>query len=310
MRAHLITLLANTILATSITQLSNFTNYVDIENSALRPNGHILLTTFDQGRLYTLNPLSDSPQAELVASLPGATALCGIAAIANDKFAIVGGVRGHYHYTNETVYTVDFSMDAVNPSVHAVARLPNASMLNGLSSMPKQPHIILIGDSRLGAIFRVDTTTGISRLAFKHDLLAAPTNASLPIGVNGLKVVDDYVLFTNSARNIFAHIRVSADGLHFGDVEIVARLDSSSGSDWDDFIVDSAGVAYVAQPDNAIARVMPGGTHSVIAGGGSSEEVKEPTSVQLANGGRSIYVTTRGDGKKVSGQVLEIQLLR
>jgi hypothetical protein len=308
MRAHLnLALLANTALATSITQLFNFTTYVDIENSALRPNGHLLLTTFDQGRLYTLNPLSHAPQVELVASLPGATALCGIAAIADDKFAIVGGVRGHYHYNNETVYTVNFSADAANPSIRAIARIPNASMLNGLSSMPQQPHIILLGDSRLGALFRVDTITGESKLAFENDLLAAPANASLPIGVNGLKVVGEYVLFTNSARNIFGRIRVSADGLRFGDVEVVARLDSSS-YDWDDFIVDSAGVAYVAQPDNAIAKIMPNGTRSIIAGGGNSEKIQGPTSVQLAEGGRSIYVTTRGDGEKVSGGVYEVQL--
>lgn len=209
--------------------------------SVLRSNGHLLLTTFDQGRLYTLDPLSHAPQVELVASLPGAAALCGIAAIADDKFAIVGGVRGNYHYTNETVYTVDFSTDAANPSIRAIARIPNASMLNGLSSMPNQPHIILMGDSQLGALFRVDTTTGESKLALKHELLVAPANASLPIGVNGVQVVGEYVLFTNSARNIFGRIQVSADGQRFGDVDDVARLDSSSG-DWDDFIVDSAGV--------------------------------------------------------------------
>jgi hypothetical protein len=114
------------------TQIFNFSSlYVDIENSHLRPNGHLLLSTFDNGSLFTLDPSSANPQAELIAELPGATALCGIATIGSDKFAVVGGVRGSYHYDNETIYTVDFSNNATNATIEVAATIPNASMLNG-----------------------------------------------------------------------------------------------------------------------------------------------------------------------------------
>lgn len=296
-------------LAQSITQLFNFTSYVAIENSALRPNGHLLLTTFDQGRLYTLNPHHQIPQAELVTPLPGATALCGITAIDTDVFAVVGGVRGHYQYSNETLYTVDFSRDLAEPTIRTVTRIPDAVMLNGMASLPEQPHIVLIGDSRLGCIFRADTGTRTSQVVFKHEALAAPANVSIPIGINGLKVVRDHVLFTNSARNSFARIPVSSDGLVFGEVEVVSSLVSSSGSDWDDFAVASDGVVYVAQPDHAIAKFLPHGGHYVVAGGDGGI-IHGPRSVQLAKDGKSLYVTTRGDGDAISGQVLEVELPR
>jgi hypothetical protein len=184
-------------------------------------------------------------------------------------------------------------------------------MLNGMASLPAQPHIVLIADSRLGCLFRVDTRTGISKVAFKDDSLAAPTNASLPIGINGLKIARGYVYLTNTALGTFSRIPVSADGLKFGDVELIATLDMSvSGDHWDDFAVDANGVAYVAQPDNSIARIQPDGQQSIVAGGGDTNDIIGPTSVQIGSTGE-LYVTTRGgtvDGVTYSGQVVEVQL--
>lgn len=296
-------LAATSALAVKVEPVYNFTSgTVDIENSELRPNGNILLTTFDQGRLYTLDPSQKRPQAEVLATFPGATALAGISAIAHDKYAVVGGVRGSYHYDNETVYTLDLSQDAHNPAISAVARIPDAVMLNGLAALPKQPHVVLIGDARLGQIFRVDTSTGAYKVAFKDPTMLAPANATVPIGVNGLKVVGDWVYFTNSAQNIFAKVPVSDDGESFGRVRVVSRLNSST-SDWDDFVVDSQGVAYLAQPTNAIARIMPDGTHSVYAGGEGSELIRGPTSIQIAGDGWA-YVT--GSGGLVSKFLLPV----
>ncbi|KAJ5775664.1 uncharacterized protein N7511_000675 [Penicillium nucicola] len=305
-----LTALASTTIATTITQLSNFTTPVDIENSILRPNGNLLLTTFDQGRLYTLNPSDPTPKINLVTALPGATAICGITAIDTDKYAIVGGIRGSYHYDNETLYTVDFSDDRALPAVDIVAHIPNAEMLNGMASLPANRHIVLIADSRLGSLFRVDTRTGVSGIVLTHPALAAPSNASLPIGINGLKVVGGFVYFTNSALNIFARIPVSGDGGRFGQVQILARLDAAAGEDWDDFAIDAEGTAYIAQPENSLARVTADGEYSVVVEAGDGLDLIGPTSVQIAPGG-VLYVTTRGGdvgGYTYGGQVVAVQL--
>jgi hypothetical protein len=247
----------------------------------------------------------------LVTALPGATAICGITAIDTDKFAIVGGVRGAYHYDNETLYTVEFSNDAAHPIVHIVTQIPEANMLNGMASLPSHPHVVLIADSRIGALFRVDTITGVSKNVFTHSALAAPINASMPIGINGLKIVGDHVYFTNSALNIFAKVPFSDDGQRFGRVQIIARLDTaSSGSDWDDFVIDSGGTAYIAQPENALARITSDGAYSLVAGGSDSLDIIGPTSVQLAPGGKVAYVTTRGGemgGYTYGGQVVAVE---
>ncbi|KAJ5958451.1 uncharacterized protein N7479_005601 [Penicillium vulpinum] len=307
-------MLASATAAQLTTQLFNFTSSINIENSQLRPNGHLLLTTFYQAQLYTINPQARNPKAELVASLPGATALTGIAPVGHDKYAVVGGVRGSYHYDNETIYTVDFSKNSTNPTIKIVAYVPDADMLNGMASMPSQPHILLIADARLGSIFRVDTTTGASKVVLKDDALAAPANASIPIGINGLQVVGNNVYFTNSALNIFARVPVSKDGQTFGSIEVIASLEREADdtlSDWDDFAIDANGDVYLALPPNSISKIAPDGTQSVVAGGGDSLAFIGPTSVQIAQGGKVAYVTTRGgseSGVAYGGQVVALKL--
>ncbi|CRG88469.1 hypothetical protein PISL3812_05499 [Talaromyces islandicus] len=306
-------LTADTALGQSVRQVFNFSSYVDIENSHLRPNGHLLLSTFDNGRLYTIDPSAANPQAQLVSAMPGATALCGIASIGDDKYAVVGGIRGNYSYTNETIYTVDYNgRNAQNATIAIAAHVSNATMLNGMDSLPQKPHVVLLADSRQGAIYRADTDSGVSTTVIQDEALAAPSNATLPIGANGLKIRGSFVYYTNSARNTFGRVPITIDGDQAGDVEVVAHLNGgTAGYDWDDFIFDEAGVVYAAQPTNAIAKIKSNGQHSIFVGGGNSTLIQGPTSITIARDGKTAYVTTHGstvDGFEYSGQVLEMQL--
>lgn len=71
--------------------------------------------------------------------------------------------------------------------------------------------------------------------------------------------------------------------------------------------MDTAGVAYVAQPTNSIAKIQPGGQQTIVAEGG---DIHGPTSIRIG-WNETLYVTTRGwtvDGVSESGQVVEVQL--
>lgn len=296
--------------ATSTTrQLWNFTSYVDIENTSLRPNGQVLMTTFTNASLYTLDPTSSSPTAELVASFSPSTALTGIASVGNDKFAVIGGVRGSYMYTNETVYTCDFS-GGPEPAIEVVATLPDAVMLNGMESLPQNPAVVLIADSRVGAVWRVNTTDGDVAIAYQGELLLPPENATVPIGINGLKVSNGHVYFTNTAKNLFARIAVTDDGVMHGEVDTIAVLGQEY--DWDDFVIDSSGeIAYMAQSPNFVGRVIIGtGEMDVVVGDGNDTvSLLGPTSVALGEDGVTAYVSTRGtQSSGISGQLVQISL--
>lgn len=195
---------SGSVLGQSATQIWNFTSYIDIENSILRSNGHLLFTTLTNPQLYTIDPNAAEPKAEVVAWLPGGvTALTGIVEVADDKFAVIGGLRGSYSYTNETIFTVDFSVATEeNPNatvISTVAKLPDAVMLNGMAALPSDPSILVIADSRVGCLWRVDVETGSVAKAIESPYMLPTDNATTPIGIDGLKISADssYAYFTN-----------------------------------------------------------------------------------------------------------------
>lgn len=67
------------------------TRGIFFENVFTRSNGHLLLTTFDQGRIYSLDPSSPNPEPQLVAQIPGSNSSFGISEISPEVFAISSG---------------------------------------------------------------------------------------------------------------------------------------------------------------------------------------------------------------------------
>ncbi|KAI0112278.1 hypothetical protein GGR51DRAFT_508720 [Nemania sp. FL0031] len=298
--------------ASSGVQLFNFSSYIDIENSYLRSETQLLLTTFDDGRMYQINPLAENPQAELILKAPGATALNGVVRIGADKFAFSGGVRGNFMYTNETLYTVDFghTNSSGAPTVAIAATLPDAVFLNGISALPASPHVVLLADSNLGCLWRVDTTTGAVDKVITDPAFAIPANVTTRIGINGLKIREGYAYFTNTGAGVFGRIPITETGERAGDVEIIRS--AAAGISWDDFEIAADGNAYIAQGPGAVLRVTPDGQASFAVGSANSTALIGPTSISIPRPGKA-YVTTRGGvvgsgTYQYSGQVFEISI--
>lgn len=298
-----------------------------IENLAIRTNGHILLNTFSSGDVYSLDPTAASPKPVVAASLPGATGLTGIAPIGPDVYAISGGVHLPFSFLEGTmrVYTVDFLAPASpgdqglgsgnTVTVTSSTHVPNTQMLNGMAALPGKPFVVLSGDSIGGRMFRIDTQTGGVDVAFTDPWLEPGDGAKVPLGVNGVKIFEDRLYFTNSAKGVLARVKIDGDGNKVGDVEVLARLPGGGGEDgwsaYDDLAIDSKGTAYVAMHGNAVMKITRGGKQTVLAGGGSDTFLKEPTSVALTEDEKTIYVSTGGKkigDKEYGGQIAKVSV--
>lgn len=257
---------------------------VNFENSALRPNGNLLLTTINNGSLYELDPTAANPEIQLVATFGGASVL-GITSIGIDKYAVVGGISN-----NENVYTIDLSTNSTSHAPGIAATIPGAKLLDGLVALPAQPHVLLVTDALQGLIYRVDTDTGLWEIMAEDDAFAGNP------GVNGIKILDNYAYFTNTATKTYGRFAITVGGEQAGDVEIIAT-DASS----DDFALDSNGVAYLGrqQSPSAVVRILPDGTKSVLA---TSASMGRPCSLDLASDGATGYVTT------ASGQIFQFDV--
>jgi hypothetical protein len=287
-------------------------NKTFVENLHMLRNGKLLLSTMDapySGDLLILNPFKTPPEFKSLASLPGCDGLTGIAHLGGNRYAATGGIHLPFMFQEGTMglHVVEVDEDHETGRVIESIPVPDTNMLNGMDSIPASPHIVLSVDSIGGRMFRINTLTKEVDIAFTHSALG-PTDNGVPLGANGLKIKGDYLYFTNSAAGTFARIMIDEEGNKLSCVETLGVLDdvSMNGNLYDDFDIDSEGQAFLSVHHLSVNRIARDGTQTILAGGFSGTLVKDPTSVVVANDGKSVYVGTGGDGS--GGQILNIRV--
>ncbi|KAH7306099.1 hypothetical protein BKA65DRAFT_578232 [Rhexocercosporidium sp. MPI-PUGE-AT-0058] len=307
-----------------IRQIFQFPTTTYIENIHVRPNGHLLFTTLSSGDLYTINPNDSNPIHSVVATLPGSTGLAGIATVdaAAGIFAVSGGEHISMGFAPGSVAVYIICIPADSNTGVVLDRISVDGTLNGMTSIPGTPDIVLSVDSVGGRVMRINTRTRAVDVAISDPSLGRG-DSTFPIGVNGVKVRNEFLYFTNSALGTFARFPIDAEGNKKGDVEIMATLpDTPPGANiaYDDFDFDRDGNAYVACHSYSFLKITPGGEQSVWLGGkrevkvdgwGFYRDVFEPMAAKLGNDGNFMYLSTGGAviGERVQGgQILEVEL--
>lgn len=298
----------------SATQIFEFTSHF-IENIHLRSNGRLLLSSLSSGNLFTIDPAASPPSAKTVVSCTGSTGLSGIATIGPDVFAVSGGIHGSFRFDDMRVYVVSVPGDSDSGTLLDSIKIPGATGLNGMVALPAMSRVVLSADSHSSIIYRINTLTRQVDVAINDPLLGH--GPSFKVGINGIKIFDGYVYFTNSGQGTFGRVKINDDGSKAGDVEIVARIsgDPGMGHAYDDFTFDFDGNAYVASHPNEIVKITTDGTQTTFAGGHESSIFKSPTSAATSQDGKSIYVATAGmtvsnppGGRTFNGQVIKLSI--
>ena len=279
-----------------------------IENTAIRSNGNLLLNTIGDGKLYSLDVAQFPPQPQVIAHFENFNGLFGIAEVGKDVFAITGGDYG-VKFQNNTMSLSLVQFVGNETSIRNVFEKSKYGPVNGITALPKHKHIILGADSVRGEILRIDTTTGHIDVAIKHDQLGPIPNGPFGMGVNGIKILGNYLYFTNSARQSFGRVKIDRLGNRLGDIEVIYQEQSGKGAAYapDDFVLDKYGNAYVAFWDGSLVKITTTGRRTVLVDDGV---LAGATSVALSKDQKSLYVCTAGQGiDKVSGgQVVEVKL--
>lgn len=268
------------------------------ENLAVRSNGKILATRLDVPQLYEFSPQDPFSEPNLVHTFSSATGLAGITEVVGrpDVFVVLAGnFLSETAPGNHTLWTVDMSKPT--PKIASIAILPTTALLpNGMASLDASEHAVLISDSTVlnGSVWRCDLKSGAYTLAIA-DPKMKKTSPAAGQGVNGIRIFNGYLYFTNSFAPYLARIPIHANGTAAGASEIVGY---SVKTDWtfDDFAIAEDGTAYVATgTGNAVTRITPDGKVTILPINETSLE--SPTSVQFGRTEKdrwTIYVTTNG----------------
>ena len=302
----------------SIRQLWQFPgNQTWIENIAVRSNGQLLISLFSSPELYQIDPFHPHPTAKLVTTFPQALGILGIVELEEDVFAVT---KGNFSSATGTVDPGSFSVWKLDlrrspPALSRIADVPDATILNGITTVKRGSPVLLVADSMGGVIWRVDAATGRADVALN-------TTATQPIapfpagfGANGVHTRRGFLYFTNSDRGFF-RVRLRDDGTPTGNVE---TLSSFIGAD--DFAFGKGAETYIAAGRNDTVEFFTSAQGLVPLGVANADApVLLEGNTALAFGRtkrdeQTLYVTTNGGWSglvpgtvQVGGRVLAIDL--
>jgi hypothetical protein len=286
-----------------------------IENLAVRSNGQILLTILTKPELYLLDP-SNPEKVTLVHTFSEVGILSGIVEVEDDVFYVAGG-----NYSLDTfkaehgsgrIWEVDmksFDTDS-KATIKEIAHLPGSGLLNGMEVLKSSENTILLADSEVGCVWKVNVKDGKVEKVIDIDEMKPPPPPEMQLGINGLKVRDGYLYWTNTAKQLFCRVTIDEDGKAHGDPQIL-----ETGTLVDDFIFDNKGNAWLAQHAlNVIGVVKVGGGVITVAGKTDELTIAGSTACQFGRKGDEhiLYVATCGalsfpvDGKVEGGKVVAV----
>ncbi|KAF7190670.1 putative hetero-Diels-Alderase [Pseudocercospora fuligena] len=283
------------------------TTYYDIENVAVRCNGNILLNLLSEPSLYSLDPSTAGSNATLVHTFENATKLDGIVEYKPDVFAVVAGNALSNGSSTYAIWSIDFNSQP--PTANKIADVPGALALNGLTTITgSYSDLLLIADAKMGAIWSLNTTTGLASVAFQDDHFL-PTS-SIAFGINGIHARNQRLYFATSANNTFGYARINpANGVFLNESVTILAHNTPGNVDFDDFALAPDGrYAYVANHNRNLTRIdtQSGDQDLAVTG------LNAPTSAAFDRTNECIlYVVTGGqsvNGTISSGMVVEVEL--
>ncbi|CAG8065348.1 unnamed protein product [Penicillium salamii] len=263
------------------------------ESLAVRSNGNILATRIDSPELWSIVPSGNSGQlghGSRLLKFPNATSTLGITEIDHDIFAVIAGnvslpsispTPGSF-----VVWTVNLT--AAVPKIKVLAAIPGGQFLDGMTKFGND--LLLISDALKGSVWRLNITTGEFSVALSDASMLPATHQAVQVGVNGLKMWQNYLYFTSSTQEIFARVPLDANAMAQGPIEVI-----TSGFSFDDFILTANGTAYLStNPDNELIQISPRGRVRLFAGNQFMLSVGGSTAVAVNPKHSILYVATSG----------------
>ncbi|KAF5482950.1 hypothetical protein CGCS363_v015120 [Colletotrichum siamense] len=212
--------------ATSSTVYQFEHNNTWFENLVVSSVSDILATSLDVPESWLIEPATGKGQA--LVTITGVLGTIGITEPALDIFVFRAG--------NLSISPLDvvsgslrlFSLDLSrkDPEVELITSMPDAVLINGITSWSAKE--VLVTDTILGAIYKVNTVTGPYETS-----LSGPDFA----GANGVSVQDGYLYYTSSSNQTLSRVLVNSYTIP-GPMKVIY-----SGTPVDDFVLAPDGTA-------------------------------------------------------------------
>ncbi|RDW94275.1 hypothetical protein BP5796_00038 [Coleophoma crateriformis] len=262
------------------------------ENLAVRANGQILVSRRDSPILELIDPAGGLRNPIAVNTFSSDYAgLAGISETTPDVFYIIAAGNYSVFKVDMNTFTYDSSLGVVtsNATVSKVTAMPEAGLLNGMASANASEGIVLLADSLNGWIWRLHVNTGSYAVDFSDATTDYLNTSTTKLGVNGLKVRDSYLYYSNTGNPVFSRVPINSLGSATGPAEVVANI--SAG---DDFVFASNGVAILCQNSLSTLSTIVGSETTLIANSTILAGVTAGAFGRTSTDAEILYLTTKG----------------
>lgn len=222
--------------------VKEFNRFTFLESILSGADGSIYTTSIMEGIIYRTKDGKISKLTKFNGRLVGITFL-------DDENILATGE------TNQKEPII-LKVNVITGESKIVAKISEAVLLNGILKLNK--NTLLIADSFKGVIWKVDIKSGLASIWLDHELAASP-NEGVP-GVNGIKMFNNHIYFSNTGKMLIVKIPLNKNGS--------ARTPKivSENVFVDDFTMDRTGNIFGATHIyNSVIKINPKGDVSIIA---------------------------------------------
>ncbi|KAI6085688.1 hypothetical protein F4821DRAFT_239865 [Hypoxylon rubiginosum] len=302
---------------TEPTQIATITGTQGLENIAVRSSGELLVTSTTSNLIFMVFPDGGRDPVAVAELDSSFNATLGIAELTRDVFYVIGAqVNGLTMISGSAgIWKVDLRPMTLQggavsqpADVSLLTAIPSAQLLNGLCRLAENDtEHILISDSVAGSISRLNVETLEYETVISDETMRV-TTSSIAIGIDGIRIFQNTLYFTNINQALFASVPISlVDGTATGPIEVIADL-----SQGDDFAITPDGQkAIVAQNGlMTLASIdLSSGSVQVIANSTLLSATSSLAFGRRCADSKSIYVSGSASmGDTTVGSVLKLEL--
>ena len=285
--------------------LHQFAPLTYLQDLAIGSSGDIYMTTVNPGATiyHVAGATSSTPVTSTIHKFDGGiNATTGIIETRPGLYNFLAGGQSSLGVGILDTWGI-FELDTRHsgePKVTELVHIDNGGLIVSVIPVPGVPDTLLVSDSTLGKIWRVNTVTGKYEVILQDDSMNPPAWAPLPFGIGGIQYHKGYLYFVVCFEALIYRIRFTDEGYPApgAKIELVYAYRSIY---IDNFVVgpgDEDIIWAATNADNRLVAITPeDGKATVVAG--APDEFTVAGDVALAFGAlpgdtETLYVVTGG----------------
>ena len=279
-----------------------------LQSVYVRSNGDILTSTAspDASVYYVSGVVTGEPVVSLLHRFEGLNVTTAMVEYEPDVYIVIAGQQSTIgRGINGTfgMWQLDFrptvQTNPGSPNITELVHFTEGGLCSGFDRLPHAPHILLVSDTTIGGVWRVDLRSRQLDLAIEDIHMRPLPWALTQAGITNVHIRNGYIYFTNSYEATVYRLAITEDGYaaHDGDSEVVKKVRSLFVDNFDFGPRGGDTIWAASHANNQLLAITSDGEDTVVLGTPNEMTLAGPVATmfgRLDNDTDTLYVVTDG----------------